>query len=144
MKLNFPWNMALLYCSRVFFESSQCWFQELQPVYPLLEMWQRTLDKQFRLLLAISHINIRHTPTSPNSIGPCHDETTRSICLTKCAVPTFKNVNCLIHAMIVTVPKLFTMFNLLIKVYQYPVVQTVRECYASSRLWFHVVELRYY
>jgi len=61
--------MALLYCSRVFFESSRCCFQASRPVYPRLQMSQRALDERFTLPLAISQIISRHTPTSPNSFN---------------------------------------------------------------------------
>jgi len=49
MKSRFPWNMALLYCSRVFFESSRCCFQAPWPMYPRLRMWQRALEERFTL-----------------------------------------------------------------------------------------------
>jgi len=66
MKSRFPWNMALLDCSKLFFESSWCCFQASQTVYPLLQMWQRALDEQFTLPLAISQIISRYTSTLPN------------------------------------------------------------------------------
>ena len=115
MKSRFPWNMALLYCSRVFFESSRCCFQASRPVYPRLQMSQRALDERFTLPLAISQIISRHTPTSPNSISPRDDDSTRSIRLMKRVVLVFKDPHGLIWPMIVTMQKWFTIFNLLIR-----------------------------
>ena len=142
MKLRFPWNTALLYCSRVLFESSRYWFQASQPVYSLLRMWQWTLDKRFRLPLAMTQIISRHTPTSPNSICPRDDDSTPSIHLMKCVVIAFKDPHGLIWWIIVTMQKWFTIFNLLIQDRQYLVVQPLREGYASLPLWFHTFEIR--
>jgi len=118
MKSRFPWNMALLYCSRVFFESSRCCFQVSWPVCPRLRMWQRALDEWFTLPLAIWLIISRQTPTSPNSISPCDDGSTRSIHLMKRVVLVFQDPHGLIWPMIVTMQKWFTIFNLLIQDHQ--------------------------
>jgi len=115
MKSRFPWNMALLDCSRVFVESSQCCFQASWPVYPRLRMWQQALDELFTLPLAISQMISRHTPTSPNSISPRDDDSTRSIRLMKRVVLVFKDPHGLIWPMIVTMQKWFMIFNLLIQ-----------------------------
>ena len=142
MKLRFPWNMALLYYSRVFFELLQCCFQVSQPVYPLLRMWQRALDERFTLPLAISQIISRHTTTLPNLICPHNDDSTCSICLMKHVVLVFKDPHGLIWPMIVTMQKWFTIFTLLIQDHQYLAILALWEGYASSRLWFHAFEIR--
>jgi hypothetical protein len=83
--------MALLSCSRVFFESSPCCFQASRPVYPRLRMWERALDERFTLPFAISKVISRHTPTSPNLISPRDDDNTHSIRLMKRVVLVFKD-----------------------------------------------------
>jgi len=142
IKLRFPWNMALLYCCRVFFESSRCCLQASQPVYPLLRMWHQALDEWFTLPLAISHIISQHTPRLPNSISPHDDDSTHSIRLMKHVVLVFKDTYDLIWPMIVTIQKWFTIFNLLIQDRQSLPVQLSWEGYASSRLWLHAFEIR--
>ena len=91
IKSRFPWNMALLYCSGVSFESSRCCLQASRPVYPLLGMWQWALDEWFTLPLAISQIFSWHTPTSHNSIGTRDDDSTRSIRSMKRVVLVFED-----------------------------------------------------
>jgi len=118
MKSRFPWNMALLFCSRVFFESSRCCFQASRPVYQPLRMWQRALDERFTLPFALSQTISWHTPTSPNSISPRDDDSTRSIHLVKHVVFVFKDPHGLIWPTIVTMQKWFTRFNLLIRDHQ--------------------------
>jgi len=142
MKLRVPWNMAVLYCSRVFFESSRCCFQASRPVYPLLRMWQRALDERFRLLLSISQIIPRHTPTSPDLISPRDDDSTHSIRSMKPVVLVFKDAHGSMWPMIVTMQKWFTILNLLIQDRQYLPVPPSWERYASSRLWFHSFDIR--
>jgi len=141
MKSRFPWNVALHYCSTVFFESSRGWFQASQPVYTLLQMWQWALDERFTLPLAISQIGSRLTPMSPNWIYPRDDDRTRSICSIKRVVLVFKDPHGLIFPMIVTMQQWFTIFNLLIQECQYFAVHPSGEGYASSRLWFHGFEI---
>jgi len=93
MKSRFPWNMALLDCPTVFFESSRYCSQGLRLVYPLLRMWQRALDKRFPLPLGKSQFISRHTPTLPNLISPRNDDSSHSICLLKCVVLVFKDTH---------------------------------------------------
>jgi len=107
--------MALIQCSPVCFESSQCCFQVARPVYPLLRMWQRALDKWFTLPLAITQMIARQTPTSPNSICSHDDDSTRSICSMKSVVRVVKDPHGLIWPMVVTLQKWFTIFNMLIQ-----------------------------
>jgi len=142
MKSRFPWNMVLLHCSRVFFESSGCCDQASRPVYPLLRMWQPALDEWFTLPLVISHTLSQHTLTLPNSISPHDDGSTRSIRLINDVVPVLKDLHGLFRPMIVTMHKWFTIFNLLIQDCQYLEVQLAQEGYASSRLWFHAFGIR--
>jgi hypothetical protein len=118
MKSRFPWNIALLYCSRLFFELSQCCFQASRPVYPRLPMWQWALDKWSTLPFAISEIISRHTPTSPNSITPRDVQNARSIRLMKRVVLVSQARHGLIWPVIVTRLKWFMIFNLLIKHHQ--------------------------
>jgi len=127
MKSKFPWNMALLYCSRVLFQSSRCCFQASQPVYPLLRMWQWRLDERFTLRLATLQIISRQTPTLPYLISPRDDDSTRSIHLKMRVVLAFKDPHGLIWPMIVTRQKWFTIFNLLIQDPLYLAVQLSRE-----------------
>jgi len=89
MKLRFPWNMALLWCSWVFFELSLCFFPLSWPVYPLVLMWLRALDEWFTIHLAISQIISSHTPTLPNSIDPRDDDSTHSVRVVKPVVCEF-------------------------------------------------------
>jgi len=142
MKLRFPWNMALLYCSRVFFESSRCCFQLSRPVYPPLRMSQWALDERFTLSLAISQIISRHTSTLSNSISPHDDDCTCSIRSMKHVLLVFKDPHGWIWRIIVTMQKWFTIFNLLIQDHQYLAIQLSQEGYASLRLWFHAFEIR--
>jgi len=115
--------MALLYCSRVFFESSQCCFQASRPVYASLQMWPRALDERFKLPLPLSQIISWYTPRSPNSISPRDDDGTSSIRSKKCVVLVFKDPHGLIWPMTVTMQKWFMIFNLLIRDRQYLVVR---------------------
>jgi len=142
MKLRFPWNMALVQCSWVFFELSRCCFQEPQPVYPPLRRWQRAHDERFTLSSAISQIISRHSPTSPNLICLREDYSTRSIHLIKGVSLIFEDPYCIIWQMIVTMQKWFMIFISLIQDCQYFAVQLSREGYASSRFWTHTSELR--
>ena len=113
MKSRFPWNMALLECSRVFFGLPRCCFQASRPVYPRLRMWQSALDERFTLPLEISQIISQHTLTSPNSISPRDDDSIHSIHLMKSVVLVFKDPHGSIWPMIVTMQKWFTIFKLL-------------------------------
>jgi len=133
--------MALLNCSRVFFELRRCWIQLSWQVYPRLGMWQRALEERFTCPLPVSKIISRHTPTWPNCVCPRHDDSTRFIHLMKHVVLLFKDPHGIIGPMIVTMQKWFTIFNLLIQVCQYFAVQLLREGYASSRLWFHTFQI---
>jgi len=142
MKLRFPWNIALHHCSRVIIESTRCCFQMWRPVYPLLRMWQLALDKRLTLPPVLSQIVSWHTPTSPNSICPRDDDSTRSIHLMKRVVLVFKDSHGLMWPMIVTMQKWFTIFNWLIQDRLYLAVQPSWEGYASSRLWFHAFGMR--
>jgi len=119
MKSRFPWNIAILYCSRVFFELSRCCFQVSQSVYPLLRMWQRALDIPFTLSLVISQFISRHTPTLPNTLCPHLDDSTRSVRLMMRVVHLLKAPPGLIWPMIVTMQKWFTIFDVWIQVCHY-------------------------
>jgi len=134
--------MALLYCSSVFFEVSQCCFQASWRVYPLLRMWQRALDQLFPRPLVISQIISWHTPTLPNSICPHNDDSTRSIHSMMRVVLVFKDPHGSIWPMIVAMQNWFTIVNLLIQDHQYFAVQPLWEGCASLQLWFHAFELR--
>jgi len=142
MKSRFLWNMAVLYCSRVFFKLSQCCFKVSQPVYPLLRMWQQALDEWFTLPLAISQIIFWYTPISPNLICRHNDDSTSSIHLMKCVVLIFKDQYGLIWPTIVTMQKWFTIVYFGIQDHQYLAVQPSWEGYAASQLWYHVFEIR--
>jgi hypothetical protein len=115
MKLRFPWNMALLYWSRVCFESSRCCFEWLRPVFPHIWMWQPALDKRLILPLAISQIISPQTPRSLNSISPRDDDSTRTIRSMKCVVLVFEDPHGLIWPMIFTMQTWFKIDNLLIQ-----------------------------
>ena len=141
MKLGFAWYMALLDCSRVFFELSQCCLQASRPVYPLLWMSQWALEEWFTLPLAISQIISSHTPISPDLICPCDDDSTRSIHSMKGVVHVVQDPHGSIWPTIVTMQQWFTRLKLLIHDHQFLVVQLSREGYASSRLWFHAFEI---
>ena len=138
----FPWNIALHYCSRVWFGSLQCCLQASRPVYPLLWMWQWALDEWFTLCLAVSPIISQHTPMLPNSICPHADDGTHSLCFMQRVVLVLKDPHGLIWPMIVTMQKWFTIFNLLIQDCQYHAVQMSWEGNASSQLWFDAFENR--
>jgi len=143
MKSRFHWNMAFLYCSEVFFESSRCSFQSRQPVYQLLRMWQWALDEWFTLPFEITRMVSWHTPTSPNLISLRDDDSSRSISLMKRVVLLLKDPPGLIWQMIVAMQKWFTRFNLFIQDFQYLAVQLSREGYASSQSWFHRLQIRH-
>jgi len=142
MKSRFPWYMALLYCSTVFIESSQCGFQAQRPVYPLLRMWQRALGEWSILSFDISQIISQHTPTLPYSICPRDDESTCTIRLMKHVVLVFKDPQGVILPMMVTMQKWFTISKLLIEAHQRLTVQPSGEGYATLRLWFHTFGIR--
>jgi len=142
MELRFPWNMALLYSSRVFFQLSWCCFQALWPGYQLMQLWQRAIDERFTLPLAISQIISRHTAMSLSLICPRDYDSTRSIHIMKHVVLVLKDPDGLIWPMIVTMQKWFMIFNLLTQDHQYLAVQLLWEGYALSRLWFHAFEIR--
>jgi len=142
MKSRLPWNMTLLIFSRMFFESLQSCFQAAQPVYPLLRVRQEALDEQFTLSLLISQIISRQTLTSPNSICPRNDDSTRSIRVMKHVVRVMKEPHCWMWPMIVIVQKWFMVISLLIQDGQYLAVERSQEGYASWRLWFHQFDIR--
>jgi len=114
MKLRFPWNMALLNLSRLFFELSRCCVQVSQPMYPLLGMWQWPLDERITLALTISQVISWETLASPNSMCLGNDDSTPSVTSMKRLVYIFKDPHCLIWPMILTMQKWFMILNLLI------------------------------
>jgi len=114
MKSRFAWNMALHYCSTVFFESSWCCFQVSWLVYTLLRIWQQALDEQFTLRLEMNQSISRHTPISPNSMSPHDYDSTHSIQSIMRVLIVSKDPHGSIWPIIVTTQKWFMIFNLLI------------------------------